>query len=151
MIDRITELLKHPDLPAWVLELLSDDKDGEVRHHVAIHPSTPVDVLKTLASDEKLGVVSGVAQNRSTPSSVLLEISNVAVGYIWDDLLENPSTPIEALLPILLLDIPEDEKNEVIEDSRFAPYVRNWAVEVGYGTDIPLSMLKSLYMNWNKK
>ena len=72
------------DTPKSVLEILSVDKNWEVRYWVARHSNTTIEILKRLSNDKDLNVRQQVARNSKTPVNILTKLikgDNFQISY----------------------------------------------------------------------
>jgi len=80
-----------------ILTMLAKDKDIEVRSVVAKNHASPADVLAALAKSKNDFVRENVAKNPSTASHVLSQLSKDDAKSVREKVAENPSTPIDVL------------------------------------------------------
>ncbi|WP_186538662.1 HEAT repeat domain-containing protein, partial [Dulcicalothrix desertica] len=100
------QILYNPDIPATLLQQLSEVQSQEITIAVGRHPNTPVSILEQLAENQNWKVRLSVAQNPSTPVTTrerLLQDENIyvrsgAASNISDINHSEQSTVVESLV-----------------------------------------------------
>ncbi len=105
LIDRMVEekggylnfLFDNFNICSNLLDILSNNKDSNVRYSVASHKNTSLKVLKQLSNDSDYWVRGKVAQNEKTDTDTLEFLSTDKNSNVKSGVAENEKTSLETL------------------------------------------------------
>jgi len=89
----VAGLLRNPNLPVSILEILTDSRLANIRYAIAGRETTPPDILEKLSRDEDWEVRVAVAGNPNTPEDILNILSQEGSTAMIYSLLMNPRVP----------------------------------------------------------
>ncbi|WP_373543241.1 hypothetical protein [Chamaesiphon sp.] len=97
-------VFKNSNITMTVLNILSEDKDRQIRRLFRVHPNNPNRrshnspwQLRKLAQDENYLVRAQVARNPETPIDVLAFLASDLVYQVRAEVARNPVTPVDVL------------------------------------------------------